>query len=728
MKKKGFTLIELLAVIIILAIIALIAIPIVMNLIEKARIKKYISEENAMERAAKNYFVSDIMDGNEGFDRIELADLVDNNYIKEIKDSGKKGKCEGHVIVDNNTFNACLKCSNYQTKDSICDFPLPEYISAKGYDENPGVICGKNKEDYDNSSKCYIKSVEDLISFSILGNENKDFTGKTIYLQNSLDITDDKSYNEPNTSKYGDLNNDGKIESLKEEMMKGAFKTIPSFNGIFIGDSRYVNNLVINSLGDYVGIFGKNTGTIKGLNIENISVTGNNYVGALTGFNDGTITSIMLTGTINANDYVGGLVGSNNSGKIDDVIVNVEVNANKIVGLIAGYANKKDSVYAKTTGIASGKLNTKDTSYKGILVGRRNYGTCLVEGLYGNVEYTINGETQEIPSSNFDTVYTNNLYDQNMLGNHIDLISNGDEDSDGYYFEFENNKLVLRSIERKNIINSLEGKGTKESPYLIYNFNDMLTASRLSNESKYFKLMSNLDYKNEKFYKLGSTSRPFNGVFDGNGYTLKNIVLNGEDNIGMFVDNKGTIKGLNIENISVTGNNYVGALTGFNEGTIMSVIVKGDITGNNYVGGITGKNFIGKIDDAIVNVEVIANTYGSLITGFASFTYKSDTGYLYSNNSGIGSGVLNINDNYVGPLFAKIDCGTNRTSGLYSDVVLYVNGVTKEVSATNGNAKLVDDLYNIEILKSYIDLSSDINNDGYYFTLNENNNFIISKN
>ena len=38
MKKKGFTLIELLAVIVILAIIALIAIPLIGNVIEKAKI------------------------------------------------------------------------------------------------------------------------------------------------------------------------------------------------------------------------------------------------------------------------------------------------------------------------------------------------------------------------------------------------------------------------------------------------------------------------------------------------------------------------------------------------------------------------------------------------------------------------------------------------------------------------------------------------------------------
>ena len=46
MKKNGFTLIELLAVIIILAIIALIATPIVLNVVEQARLKAAESSAN----------------------------------------------------------------------------------------------------------------------------------------------------------------------------------------------------------------------------------------------------------------------------------------------------------------------------------------------------------------------------------------------------------------------------------------------------------------------------------------------------------------------------------------------------------------------------------------------------------------------------------------------------------------------------------------------------------
>ena len=55
-RKQGFTLIELLAIIVILAIIALIAVPVVLNIIDKARISSYErSSENVLE-AARLYY------------------------------------------------------------------------------------------------------------------------------------------------------------------------------------------------------------------------------------------------------------------------------------------------------------------------------------------------------------------------------------------------------------------------------------------------------------------------------------------------------------------------------------------------------------------------------------------------------------------------------------------------------------------------------------------------
>ena len=51
MKKKGFTLIELLAVIVILAIVSLIAVPMIMQVIEKVNIKAAESSANSYKEA-----------------------------------------------------------------------------------------------------------------------------------------------------------------------------------------------------------------------------------------------------------------------------------------------------------------------------------------------------------------------------------------------------------------------------------------------------------------------------------------------------------------------------------------------------------------------------------------------------------------------------------------------------------------------------------------------------
>ena len=69
--KKAFTLIELLAVIIILAIVALIATPIVLDVIEDARISAGRSEANIIYNGINNYCINE-----------EMAAQLDPNYIR----------------------------------------------------------------------------------------------------------------------------------------------------------------------------------------------------------------------------------------------------------------------------------------------------------------------------------------------------------------------------------------------------------------------------------------------------------------------------------------------------------------------------------------------------------------------------------------------------------------------------------------------------------------------
>ena len=117
MKKKGFTLIELLAVIVVLAIIALIATPIVLNLINNARVgaaeqsatgyvkavenaimKDMLNDKNIPDGKYKyNYLTADIngtvpTSGNYRVKngKIETANFCINNYVIEYKDGKSK--------------------------------------------------------------------------------------------------------------------------------------------------------------------------------------------------------------------------------------------------------------------------------------------------------------------------------------------------------------------------------------------------------------------------------------------------------------------------------------------------------------------------------------------------------------------------------------------------------------------------------------------------------------
>ena len=80
MRKKGFTLIELVAVIVILAVIALIAVPLILSLVNKSRLKA--AEESAL-------FYVDTIENMLMMNNIENTD-------------GKTYKVKGKTVVDEN--------------------------------------------------------------------------------------------------------------------------------------------------------------------------------------------------------------------------------------------------------------------------------------------------------------------------------------------------------------------------------------------------------------------------------------------------------------------------------------------------------------------------------------------------------------------------------------------------------------------------------------------------
>ena len=68
----------------------------------------------------------------------------------------------------------------------------------------------------------------------------------------------------------------------------------------------------------------------------------------------------------------------------------------------------------------------------------------------------------------------------------------------------------------------------------------------------------------EGFNPIGDYSNKFSGTFDGLGHTISDLYINrpAQNYIGLFgyINNSATIKNIGLENLNITGQNYVGGL------------------------------------------------------------------------------------------------------------------------------------------------------------------------
>lgn len=173
-------------------------------------------------------------------------------------------------------------------------------------------------------------------------------------------------------------------------------------------------------------------------------------------------------------------------------------------------------------------------------------------------------------------------------------------------------------------LNGSQGEGTEEKPYLIKNREQLMGLSELTAMGMmvpeaegakyagdysgcYFALGANIDLQGVDwipigFYqdsseKTGEVSHTFNGFFDGNGKTIKNLKLTsfaGYNNVGLF----GSVSNASIHDLtiipdssSIKGNDRTGVVVGYAENSeIRNVTVKNaDISSTGISGGIAGE-------------------------------------------------------------------------------------------------------------------------------------------
>ena len=164
---------------------------------------------------------------------------------------------------------------------------------------------------------------------------------------------------------------------------------------------------------------------------------------------------------------------------------------------------------------------------------------------------------------------------------------------------------------------------------------------------------------------IGTGSTEFTGIFDGNGYKIKNLYINSPEQgyIGLFgYLNDATIKNLTLNNADITGCWSTGGVAGFVYGVVSNCNVDGSITSeSHYIGGIVGSSFSSStIANCNFNGSVTGGDYAGGIVGYTvnSITVKD------CNVQGKISG-----NKYVGGIVGNQQAGGHYSSSKYKNYI-----------------------------------------------------------
>ena len=479
-------------------------------------------------------------------------------------------------------------------------------------DESKRVV---NQTSFTSGETYYLTTSEDLVKLQDLVNSGVDTTNVTFELMNDIDMS--------GISFRGIGKNSAHY-----------------FKGTFDGNNHVISNLTINTTEDNVGLFGYTLGArIDSVGLENVNITGGDYVGGLAGQATGSssITNSYATGSVTGSENVGGLVGYANS-IITNSYANSSVNGEGTVGGLVGsaYGSGIGNSYATgsvtgndcvgglvgyvyvgsiTNSYANGSVTaTGSNAYVGGLVGYVTSGNNTING-YFDTQTT--GQTAGIGSINSSTTVTGTVtgVTTEELNN---LISNGTlpDYSDGLDWVNE----AMRVVNQSSFVAG--------ETYYLTTYEDLVKLQDLVNigvdtTGVTFELLEDIDMSGVVFRGIGTggtdgtdSSKYFKGTFNGDNHVISNLTINTtEDYVGLFGYTSGaTIDSVGLENVNVTGGSSVGGLVGLSYySDIINSYATGSVTGDSNVGGLVGWAFGGS--SSSTNSNAAGSVTGDLAVG-----------------------------------------------------------------------------------------------------------------
>ena len=181
----------------------------------------------------------------------------------------------------------------------------------------------------------------------------------------------------------------------------------------------------------------------------------------------------------------------------------------------------------------------------------------------------------------------------------------------------------------------------------------------------------------------------FNGVFDGKGHTISNLVVNGAGNSdqGFFAQtNNGEIKNVTFNNAKVTGRLNVGVVAGTpytSKYTNVKVTGHVEVNGMAYVGGVGGKSAYADWTD--ITVDVDATSYVKATSTENGTAYRTYVGGVIGFNGEGGHTFKNISSNIkvigdvmdIGGIFGILHYGNKAENITFTGAVEAPAGATQ---------------------------------------------------
>jgi hypothetical protein len=393
------------------------------------------------------------------------------------------------------------------------------------------------------------------------------------------------------------------------------------FSGDFNGNKHTISNLTITGV-SYLGLFGQldAAANISNLGLETVEVTGTrSYVGGLAGENDGSITSSYSTGLVKGFNNAGGLVGKS-EGSITSSYSTSLVTGNYYVGGLVGendcgsiklsYSHGLVTGYSNVGGLVGNNKGTITSSYSTGLVTANS----IAGGLVG-----VN-DSGSITSSFWDTeasglsdsdggigLTTNQMQDINTFLVAYWDFTGENSSGDGDFWQLQVYAYPVLAIFLGTEPTTPQGSGLPEDPYLITNVNELY--SIWYRPTAHYRLETDIDLSGINWNM--ALIPWFNGHFNGNGHVISHLSIQGENYLGLFghLGSSAKVTYLGLENVSVSGiRNYVGAIVGYNLGSIVSCYSNGSVDGSSNVGGLVGSNYIGYITSSYSDSKVSGST------------------------------------------------------------------------------------------------------------------------